>query len=145
MNENPLQQLQRHQRRRRWIVRLTLLFVVLLIGLVLIASVMFRSSALSIAEAKALVMKLGECATREEMEQLLGKPAHVVEQNKQCKLTWIFTHQQLLSIDGLSITVDYEQVNALEIKSIGTGEGRLFGWSVWEYRWNELQTKLGLK
>src|SRR5260221_7133166 len=125
--------LARHQRRRRWIVRITLgsMLVLLLLGL---GGLALTSTGMSIEEAEQIFKRLqSENASVSRAESLLGKPFRYP--------LWLFTKSSFNKIEIFTVSHGSSNPGGYFWMSLGTLT--LTGWEAWRFRWQMLKFRLG--
>lgn len=130
--------LARSHRRRRWIVRITLgsLLVLLLLAL---AALALTSSSMSIEEAEAIFMRLqSEKISTSDAELLLGKPLRFP---RLAGKAWAFTKSSFNEIEVLIVVAGWKDANEGTWYSVG--KETLTGSDAWKYRWQLLKWRLG--
>ncbi|MFT3880705.1 MAG: hypothetical protein QM703_13700 [Gemmatales bacterium] len=128
------------QRRRRWVVRLSLvsLLVVVLLAVVVLAAL---TSGLSIEEAKARVAGLQGNVTRNEAVGALGKADTEEVEQGRTTLSWSFFRHSFDKVDCYFILW---LANDGKVGTLGDHNITIVGREAWQMRWNILKWRLGL-
>jgi hypothetical protein len=130
---------QRH-RRRRWIVRISLVSL-LAIVLLIVAAFAMTSSNLSIEEAKSRVAGLNGDLTREEVEKVFGKPFAVKAQPKLTLIAWCFFEHSIDKTDSYSVILALHGED--RVGRVDGFKQSYMGKDAWIFRWLILRWRLG--
>lgn len=121
----------RQRNRRRWIVRIGVALLVLLLVGFLGVFVAMRSG-MSPEEADKAYQQLSQQPTREEVLRLFGKPVVDRIANDERIMLWYFCSQSLWSSEVFRVMV-YWKKGEFRIK-----QGRYIsysGWESWQWQW----------
>ena len=135
------QLLARNRSRHRWIVRLSLASLLILLLLVIAGLVLTSSSGLSIEEARVQYNRLGLRTTLEHVESIFGRPSEIVTYD-DCKVYhWVFADQSIDKIDYFVVLflLKHEAMDG----RITNPEWTVTGWDSWKSRWRLLKGRLG--
>ncbi|MFT3880703.1 MAG: hypothetical protein QM703_13690 [Gemmatales bacterium] len=127
-----------HQRRRRWIVRITLGSVLVLLLLAL-AGLALTSSGMSIEEAREAYKHLRqEHASLAQAERLFGRP--LINPKYPALKVWFFTESSSNSIKLYAVCKNETEEESVWMDS---ENAPLTGWDAWKFRWWLFKLRLG--
>lgn len=123
--------------RARWIIRLSILLVVLLLGIGLWVGL--RPGKMSATRALELFLRVQLDMPLAEVEEMLG-PHHSEEYANGQKLNWSFCRESLNEIHWVMPSV---KVYEGKVVHRGMTTQVMTGASAWQYRWMRLKHMLG--
>lgn len=126
----------RRRNRMRWIVRIGVAVLAVVVILFLTAAYLLQPTTLSPEAAAAAFAQLGEKPTREEAERLLGKPKH------SGGWKWEFVRHNLLDSDVFECAIVWNPDGTIAYKA-GVSDS-VEGTAVWRWRWTLLKEKFGI-
>jgi hypothetical protein len=129
-----------HQRRQRWVVRISLSLLLMVMLLPAAVIILIAPTSISIEEAKALHNQLTDNCLRADAIRLLGKP---YKEDRDISV-WLYTKHQLNETYFYSIAYDWKVTNPSAPRCF-CYEDSVTGWNAWIFRWDMLKVRLGFK
>ena len=135
--------LTRYHRRRRWVIRICLILVFMLLILAVAGFLLLSPTGMTAEEAETAFAKLPANNSRGKAERLLGKPYFEGTENGVTTLSWQYYTHGLQKIDVFHCTLTCDQQG--NIHSSNSIKVRVEGWDAWRWRWNKVKQRLGMK
>ncbi len=138
--------LKNDHRRRRWIIRICLSSLFILILVVIVGFVLLSPpTGIPFDEAVEACSLLKGAATREQVEHLLGMPCSVrTDDYGFTELCWEFFKLGINQDDLVYCMMKFDQKGIKLIQHTDT-YFRFTGWGVWGNRWQMLKRRFGIK
>ena len=137
--------LARHQRKRRWTIRICLSSLFILLLMVIVVSFLLVPMGMTFEEAEAIIEQLDSNGkyTRADFEVFLGKPNAEWKVGGRLNLYWVYYKQSLNLIEYSGYEVRCFDDGRIEKWFMFTGQTA--NWkAAWNLRWKLLKVRLGI-
>lgn len=139
----PIHLIERDRRRRRWIIRFSLLGLLLVALVGFVAALMMQSSSYTPDKLRATLEALPEYSSMQEIEHLLGHHHSWQAFDTPQQYTWRLHCQDLNALDIMEVTMRATEDRKLVYSRLHVT--RLEGKDAWRYRWDQLLKLLRMK